>query len=187
MYVPKSSGAHMSIRKTGDADLNDILLVEREAFKSNREADFTRALLSDCSAKPMLSLMAFVEGQPAGHILFTKGRLETYSGVSVYFLAPLAVVPRFQKQGIGACLIQKGLELLSKSGAELVFVVGHPNYYPRFGFVPAQKLGFDPTYPIPKEDSDAWMVNALRPNVIGKVGGRVICCDTLNKPELWHK
>ena len=59
----------MYIRETTDADLNDILFVEREAFKSNKEAELTRDMLADASAKPLVSLLAFVENQPAGHIL----------------------------------------------------------------------------------------------------------------------
>jgi len=178
----------MYIRETKDADLNDILLVERAAFTSSKEAELTRDMLSDPSAKPLLSLLAFVENQPAGHILFTKGQLINAEGkVSVSFLAPLAVVPRFQKQGIGGSLIKKGLELLSKSGVDLVVVVGHPEYYPRFGFKPASKLGFEPTYPIPEEVADAWMVQELRPGIIGSVSGKVICCDALNKPEHWRE
>ena len=178
----------MYIRETTDADLNDILFVEREAFNTNKEAELTRDMLADPSAKPRLSLLAFVENQPAGHILFTNGQLSNAEGkVAVSFLAPLAVVPRFQKQGIGGSLIKKGLELLSQSSVDLVFVVGHPEYYPRYGFTPASKLGFEPTYPIPEEVADAWMVQALRPDIIGAVSGKVICCDTLNKPEHWRE
>lgn len=178
----------MYIRETTDADLNDILFVERKAFKSNKEAELTKDMLADPSAKPLLSLLAFVENKPAGHILFTKGQLANGEGkLSVSFLAPLAVLPRFQKQGIGGSLIKKGLELLSQSGVDLVFVVGHPGYYPRYGFTPAAKFGFEPTYPLPEEVADAWMVKALSPDIIGAVSGKVICCDTLNKPEHWRE
>ncbi len=178
----------MYIRETNDADLNDILFVEREAFNSNKEADLAKDMLADPSAKPHLSLIAFIENQPAGHILFTTAHLSnTQSKVAVSFLAPLAVIPKFQKQGIGGALVKKGLELLSKANVELVFVVGHPEYYPRHGFTPAGKLGFEPTYPIPEKHANAWMVQALRPNIIGFVSGKVICCDALNKPELWRE
>jgi putative acetyltransferase len=107
--------------------------------------------------------------------------------VAISFLAPLGVKPRFQRQGIGGSLIRKGLELQLKSNVDLVFVVGHPKYYPRHGFTPAHRLGFQPTYPIPEEQANAWMVQALRPDVIGLVSGKVICCDSLNKPELWRE
>jgi putative acetyltransferase len=177
----------MIIRETTDADLNDILYVEREAFNSNKEADLTKDMLADPSAKPLLSLIAYIEDQPAGHILFTKAHLSSNPEVAVSFLAPLAVVPKFQNQGIGGALVKKGLELLSKSGVDLVFVVGHPDYYPRHGFTPAGELGFEAFCPIPEKDADAWMVKALRPNVIGSVSGKMICCDALNKPELWRE
>jgi putative acetyltransferase len=177
----------MCIRETDDADLNCILFVEGEAFNSDKEANLTMDLFADRSAKPLLSLMAFVEGQPAGHILFTAARLSGVAReVAVSFLAPLAVVPVFQRRGVGGSLIKNGLERLSRSGVDLVFVVGHPQYYPRHGFTPAGKLGFETPYPMPVEHADAWMVRALRPDVIGSVSGKVVCCDTLNKPELWQ-
>jgi putative acetyltransferase len=72
-------------------------------------------------------------------------------------------------------------------GVDLVFVVGHPDYYSRFGFAPALKLGFQPTFPLPAEVSDAWMVLVLRSNIIGALSGKVICCDVMNKPEVWHQ
>jgi putative acetyltransferase len=178
----------MYIRETKDADLNDILLVERQAFATTKEADLTKEMLADPSAKPLQSLLAYVENQPAGHILFTNAHLSgTDRKVTVSFLAPLAVILRFQKQGIGGALIKKGLEILSQTGVDLVFVVGHPKYYPRHGFTPASPLGFQPTYPIPKEVADAWMVQALRPGVIGSVSGKMSCCDSLNKLELWRE
>lgn len=178
----------MHTRETTDADLKDILFIERQAFSSDKEAELTRAILADPSAKPLLSLIAFIENKPAGHILFTKGHLANTEGkVSISLLAPLAVIPRFQKQGIGGSLIKKGLELLLKSGVDLVFVLGHPEYYPRYGFAPASKLGFEPTYSVPEEVADAWMVQELRPGIIGSVSGKVICCDALNKPEHWKE
>ena len=176
----------MYIRETSDADLNGVLLVEGAAFDGGQEVEFTRALLADPTAKPLISLMAFIDDQPAGHILFTAARLVN-SEVAVSFLAPLAVIPKFQRRGIGGSLIKNGLERLSKSGVDLVFVVGHPQYYPRHGFTQADKLGFETPYPMSAEHADAWMVRALRPDVIGSVAGKVICCDTLNKPELWQQ
>jgi putative acetyltransferase len=177
----------MYIRETTDADLNDILFIEREAFNSDKEAELTRDLLADPSAKPLLSLIAFIGNRPVGHVLFTKAHLSNNPEVAVSILAPLAVVPGCQKQGVGGELVKKGLQLLSKSGVEIVFVLGHPEYYPRHGFTPASKLGFKAPYPIPEKDADAWMVQALRPNIIGSVSGEVLCCDAMNKPEHWRE
>ena len=175
------------IRETSDADLNDILRVEGAAFDGGKEVEFTRALLADPTAKPFLSLMAFVEGEPTGHILFTAARLVNGPReVAVSFLAPLAVVPKFQRRGVGSALVKEGLERLAAAGVDLVFVVGHPGYYPRHGFAQAGKLGFETPYPMPVEHADAWMVCALRPGLIGSVSGIVVCCDVLSKPELWR-
>jgi len=177
----------MHIRQSTDGDLEDILLIEHEAFKSNIEANLVREILADPSAKPILSLLAFVNDQAVGHILFTTAHLLSIPRGEVAFLAPLAVLPKFQKQGIGCTLIKSGIELLSKSHVKLVFVVGHPQYYPRYGFTTADKLGFEATYPIPEKHADAWMVKALTPGIIGSISGKVVCCDALNKPEYWRE
>jgi len=99
----------------------------------------------------------------------------------------LAIVPDAQKQGIGGKLIEQGLEFLSKSRVDLVFVLGHPEFYPRYGFKPAGRLDFEAPYPIPDEHADAWMVQALKSDVIGAVSGKVGCADALNKPEHWRE
>ncbi len=177
----------MRIKETIPADLNDIMFVEREAFNSHIEADLTRNLLVDPTAKPILSLLAYVANQPAGHILFTKANISTAPNVTGSLLAPLAVVPKFQRQSIGGALIKKGLEILSKQDLDLVFVLGHPTYYPRYGFTPAGKLGFEAPYPIPEKDANAWMVQALKPNIIGFVSGKVLCSNALKKPEFWRE
>lgn len=176
----------MVIREATASDLDDVLSVERAAFGHDTEADLVRELLDDLSAQPVLSLLAFDDDRAVGHILFTAGRLtETQDTASIAFLAPLAVVPDSQKQGVGGRLIEEGLQHLSKSGVDLVFVAGHPAYYPRHGFEPAGRLGFETPHPIRDEHADAWMVHALRPGLIGSVRGKCVCADALNKPEYW--
>ena len=178
----------MHIREAAHSDLNDVLLVERSAFGRDDEAELVRALLDDPSAKPLLSLIACKDDKAVGHILFTAAHLTKtkYTPTSA-ILAPLAIIPDAQKQGIGGMLIERGLQLLTESGVDLVFVLGHPEYYPRHGFKPAGRLGFEATYSIADEHADAWMVQALRPGVIGAVGGKVICANALNKPEYWRE
>jgi len=184
----KNGTKKLQIREAVETDLNDVLLIERLAFGHDKEAKLVRDLLHDPSAKPVLSLLAFIKDRAVGHILFTTARLsDTKDTASIVILAPLAIVPDAQKQGIGGKLTEQGLELLSKSGVDLVFVLGHPEYYPRYGFKPAGHLGFEAPYPIPDEHADAWMVQALRSGVIGIVSGKVICADALNKPEHWRE
>ena len=178
----------MIIREATGSDLEDVLNVEKEAFGYDKEANLVRDLLSDPSARPLYSLIAFRDDKAVGHILFTSARLENMQeGASLSILAPLAVIPGFQKQGIGGRLIERGLRHLAASGVDLVFVLGHPDYYPRFGFKPAGARGFEAPYPIPEKHADAWMVQELHKGVIGSVSGKVRCADMLDKPEHWRE
>jgi len=178
----------MYLREASTSDLNDVLSVESAAFGHDKEAGLVRELLDDPSAKPVLSLLAFEDDRAVGHVLFTRGGLtNTQDSPSIALLAPLAIVPDYQRQGIGGELVRHGLKLLSKSEVDLVFVLGHPEYYPRHGFEPAGRLGFEAPYPIPDEYANAWMVQALCPGVIDSVRGRVVCADALNRPEHWRE
>jgi len=175
----------MIIRKALDTDLKEVLALHGAAFGSDEEATLVDDLLKDPSARPVVSLLAIEKTAILGHILFTRARLETAASLSVRILAPLAVVPQFQKAGIGAALVEKGLKTLSDTGVQLVFVLGHPAYYPRFGFRPAGALGFEATYPILEKNADAWMVRELAPDILGSYSGKVICADTMNRQEYW--
>jgi putative acetyltransferase len=177
----------MIIREASESDLEAVLAVERDAFGSDVEANLVRALLADPSAQPSLSLLAFHEEQAVGHILFTKARIEPEAPLSVTLLAPLAVAPDAQKQGVGGELIRAGLQKLAQAGVDLAFVLGYPDYYSRHGFQPAARHGFAPTYPILKENEDAWMVHALRPEVFGPISGRILCANALDRPEYWRE
>ena len=118
----------MNIREALDSDLENVLFVERVAFDSDEEADLVKDLIGDPSAKPLVSLLAFQDGLPVGHILFTKARLQPKAPLLVSILAPLAIIPEFQNRGIGRKLIENGLQILSESGLHLVFVLGYPEY-----------------------------------------------------------
>ncbi len=108
--------------------------------------------------------------------------------IEAQILAPLAVLPDYQSTGIGGRLIEEGLRQLKESGIDLVFVLGHINYYPRSGFInDAKSLGFEAPYDIPEEFADAWMVMALSSGIIGKVKGKVKCSAVLNQPQHWRE
>ncbi len=181
----------MQIRPTKESDLHDVLLIHKTAFgneNGQEMADLVNGLLIDPSAMPILSLIAIKDNQAIGHILFTKAQIiDSNQSISAVILAPLAVIPAAQSQGVGGQLINEGLKRLSESGIDLVFVLGHPEYYPRHGFKKASILGFDAPYPIPQEHADAWMVQELRSGVIGSVSGKVQCSDVLNQPEHWRE
>lgn len=178
----------MQIRETSAADQPAILQVHRLAFGQDEEAGLVRAILADPTAAPALSLLAEDGGEPLGHILFSRVRLaEAESGCAAAILAPLAVVPEAQGKGIGGKLIQAGLDRLREAGVALVFVLGDPGYYNRFGFTPASGQGLSAPYPLPEVYAEAWMVQALRDGVLGEVQGRLTCCDALMQPELWRE
>lgn len=179
----------ITIRETNDADFNGIMEIHERAFGHDKEAVLTARLLKDTSGEPRVSLLALNGNEPAGHVLFTRAAIEG-SGDSprVHILAPLAVKPAYQRKGFGGMLISEGLRRLKEMGTELVFVVGHKDYYPRYGFIPdAGRLGFEIPHPIPAEDADAWMVQALTPKGIGAVRGKVRCADALDRPEHWRE
>jgi putative acetyltransferase len=176
----------MRIVEASSSDLNEVRLVERLAFGGDEEAQLVCDLLGDPSARPVLSLLAREGEQPVGHVLFTAARLTGQcSQTSVSILAPLAVVPEAQRRGIGARLIEHGVRRLCERGVELVFVLGHPEYYPRHGFEPALPHRLAAPYPVSPED--AWMVRALRGDVLGRVHGSVVCAEAMDRPEYWRE
>ncbi len=193
----------MLISEASDSDLQRVLEVEREAFGQNEEAELVAALMEDPTARPLLSLLAWDDGRAIGHILFTSARIETeLTGAdavapattataphtpSLVILAPLAVTPDHQGQGVGGRLIAAGLDAMRDRGVDLVLVAGHPDYYPRHGFTPALPHGLAPPYPLPPGHEDAWMVRALRDGVLGVVRGRVACAESLSRPEYWRE
>jgi len=139
--------------------------VERAAFGGEEESELVRQLMDDPSAAPVLSLIAHIDEKAVGHILFTRAEIKDgSSSITASILAPLAVIPESQKQGIGGKLIETGLEILRKQGTDLLLVLGFPEYYTRHGFEPAMPHKLIAPYPIPEKLSDAWMVQALRPD-----------------------
>lgn len=190
----------IQIRQTTDSETPAICDLIKAAFggeQGSEVAQLTLDLLADPSAQPLLSLVATAQrteigAPPLGHILFTHAMLHA-SGASsapipsAAILAPLAVRPDTQSQGIGGRLIADGLARLTAAGVDLVFVLGHPDYYPRYGFVPAGSLGFDAPYPIPPEHASAWMVQALRPGLLGHVRGQIACAHALDELRHWRE
>ena len=138
----------MEIRQSTEADLPDLLHIQNQAFGPEEGpvvADLVNKLLCDPSAIPYLSLLATDGHKAIGHILFTKAAITGYEdSISAAILAPLAVIPESQCQGVGGKLMRAALQQLSASGVDLVFLAGYPDYYSRHGFQPARTLGFVP-------------------------------------------
>lgn len=181
---------NIEIQETGKKDFSNIMTVEERAFAYVKEAELTADLLGDNTAEPILSLLAFHGSKAIGHILFTRAYINQMNEDQplIHILAPLAVIPEYQKHGVGGLLISEGLKRLKESGSELVFVLGHMEYYPKFGFIPdAGKMGYAAPYPIPEEYANAWMAQSLIEGGFSVKHGKVLCSDQLNKPEHWRE
>ncbi|HKJ76902.1 MAG TPA: N-acetyltransferase [Gammaproteobacteria bacterium] len=182
---------NLQVREALETDwqaIADLLLAAFGREEGREITDLVAALLQDPSASPRLSLVAVEGAEVVGYILFTSSRIKDSPTVaSSAILAPLAVHPDYQGRGIGGRLVEEGLKRLQGAGGELVFVLGHPGYYPKFGFAPAGERGFAAPYYIAPENAEAWMVRELRSGLIGKVGGQVQCADALDAPRYWQE
>lgn len=180
----------ITIRETNYLDDSDITRIQKLAFNSDIEAILTHNLLTDPSAHPIISLFAVINDMAIGHIVFTKATFlnDPNSSPLMHILAPLAVIPDYQKKGIGELLIREGISRLHKLGSEIVFVLGHIEYYPKFGFIKnAQKLGFPAPYEIPMEVADAWMAAEIKKGALNKYRGKISCCKAMDKQEYWQE
>ena len=182
---------NLRVRRASASDETAISEVVLAAFGRTQGCEINElvsALLADATARPMIFLVAEADGLVVGHILFTKAKVEgSCARAFAAILAPLSVHPGHQSRGVGRRLIREGLGESRAAGCDLVFVLGHPGYYPKHGFVVAGLNGFEAPYPIPPEHADAWMVQELQPGAIGKVTGRVICADSLMDPKHWRE
>jgi putative acetyltransferase len=181
----------MDIRNATAKDRSSILRLHRKAFGDQQGPEVETLvdnLFDDRTAEPRYSFVAVEGDMVVGHILFTAVEIVGASkDLTAQLLAPLAVLPPYWNKGIGGRLIQTGLQELRQHTVKLVFVLGHPGYYPRYGFTPAGKHGFTAPYPIPEELSGAWMVQELFPGIIGTEKGEVQCSAVLNRPEHWRE
>ena len=144
-----------------------IRAVNEAAFGGSEEADLVDKLRGDHA---LISLVAECELGVVGHILFSRMWIRTPSKlVPTVALAPVAVLPEHQRKGIGQRLIVHGLELLKNQGERIVIVVGHPDYYPRFGFSTAKAAPLESPFP-----RDAFMALELGEGALDGVHGAVI-------------
>ena len=159
----------MVIREERAADAAAIRLVNRLAFGREDEGALVDALRE--SGAVICSLVAEDEGQVAGHVLYSPATLSDGGDECVVAaLGPVAVLPDRQRCGIGDALIRAGLDVCREQGYRLVIVLGHPTYYPRFGFRPSRPLGIRWEHDAPEA---AFMVMELRPGALAGARGVV--------------
>ena len=141
---------NLFIRHETPADIPAIRAVNEAAFETGAEAALVDALREN--GKFTLSLVADTGGEVVGHILFTDIEMEPGGAdARILGLAPMAVRPDRQGGGIGSALVRRGLEYCLELGYRGVVVLGHPAFYPRFGFAPASRYGISCIYDAPDE------------------------------------
>jgi putative acetyltransferase len=158
----------MLIREERQLDAARVRAVNLAAFETSAEADLVDALRRHVT--PLISLVAEDGEDIVGHILFSPVTLASEPEVTLMGLAPMAVMPSRQRQEIGSRLVREGLERCRHIDAAAVVVLGYPEFYPRFGFVPAARLFLRCEYDAPE---DAFMVCELREGALKGLSGTI--------------
>jgi putative acetyltransferase len=157
----------VEIRYERPEDIAGIRRVNETAFGETAEADLVDKLRE--AGVLTVSLVALQDGEIVGHIAFSPAKIESNeTSVEAIGLGPMAVVPEEQNKGIGSELVSAGLDECVKKGCKIAVVLGHPNYYPRFGFAVAKLFDIGCEYNIP---SEAFMVKELQEGALTGVSG----------------
>ncbi|HET9467065.1 MAG TPA: N-acetyltransferase [Vicinamibacterales bacterium] len=155
------------IREERAGDEEAIRRVHREAFDGDLEARLVDLLRA--RGRVVTSLVALAEGNIVGHVLLSRVTIDGHSAIKALGLAPVSVLPQYQRTGIGSRLINDALTICGRDGNEIVVLVGEPKYYRRFGFRPAKPFGLDNEYGA----NDEFMAFELRPGSLDGIRGLV--------------
>lgn len=166
----------LTIREEEIKDYNEVERVVEESFKAaefsdKNEHNLVKKLRKSNEFVKELSLIAEEEDKILGHVLLTKALINgENTSFETLALAPLAVLPEYQKSGIGKILMNKAIERARELGYKSIVVLGHENYYPKFGFEKASKYGVKAPFEVPDE---AYMILELLPGGLNGVSGIV--------------
>jgi putative acetyltransferase len=158
----------MVIRVERENDIASVYALNASAFPTSSEAELVDELRRQ--ADPVVSLVAELKGRIVGYILFTPVLLESCPGAKIMGLAPMAVAPGHQRTGIGSALVRTGLEQCKLLSFSAVVVLGHPDFYPRFGFLPSTRFGVKSEYDVPE---DVFMALELEPGALRGASGTI--------------
>ena len=158
----------LQIRREELEDAESIRRIHEQAFGAPEEAALVDRLRRQC--REIISLVARRESEAIGHILFSPVIVESDGPSATGMgLAPMAVLPDEQQQGVGTRLVEAGLNAVAKAGYPFVVVLGHPAYYPRFGFRKAADFGI--RCPFPDVPDEAFLVVELQPRALERIAG----------------
>ncbi|KMY48749.1 GNAT family N-acetyltransferase [Peribacillus loiseleuriae] len=167
---------NITIKQETSSDYRTVETLIKSAFETaeytdHDEHNLVARLRKSDALIPELSLLAMIENDIVGHILFTKVTIHNGKEKRLSLaLAPVAVLPNYQGKGIGSKLILEGINRAKSLGFGSVIVLGHKDYYPRFGFVPASKYGIMAPFEVPNE---AFMALELKSGALHSVTGTV--------------
>lgn len=161
----------MLIRKVMENDFADVYNVVKEAFSSAEHTDgnehnLVNALRAGDAYIPELSLLAEVDGKIIGHIMFSKIKIGNSIEVA---LAPLSVLPEYQNRGVGTKLVKAAHDIARQLGYHYSVVLGSEEYYPRFGYIPASKVGIKAPFEVSEENYMVFELNSLDNKIEGTV------------------
>ena len=163
----------IEIRQEQSEDIAAIRDLNRRAFGQEQESKIVDALRANGGAQ--LSLVAVDGGRVVGHIMYSPLHVGYVEGSA---LGPMAVDPEVQRQGIGTKLVQTGNARLRREGCPFVVVVGHPEFYPRFGFRPARPLGITCQWEVP---DDVFMILVLDETAMSEATGTAVYRPEFNE------
>jgi predicted N-acetyltransferase YhbS len=168
--------------QTTPADRDAIAALHQQAFgptEGPEIADLARVLLGQPDT---ITITVRRDGEIAGNVLFTPFAFCDHPQVSCQLLAPCAVAPQVQGRGLGRALMQTSIAHLTSLGVDAVFVLGIPDFYPRYGFAPTD---LQTPYPDLLTMPQAWMALELTPGTLDRLSGPTLAVDAFMQPELW--
>jgi len=176
----------MHVRLATSLDRDDIHNVHWSAFAEDERELVSKLavnLLSEESTPQTISLVAEIEGNVVGHVAFSPVTIDKNEGTQGYILAPLGVKPDHQKCRIGSKLIENGIQRLSKTGVNILFVYGDPEYYSKFGFSVEAAECYIPPYKL--QYPFGWQGIVLNESSTEKSSIKIACINSLCDPALW--